>query len=98
MMASLCLPSTQARTGHGVMLVGSREDWDKYLRECLCKVPLGMRTLAPLTLIVIKMIIELPVDSRVPAPKKGQTIPTIKGFTSLILSLPRIAESSQGFV
>ena len=57
-----------------------------------------MRAPAPLTLVVIKEIIESPVDSRVPTPKKGQTIPTIEGFTLLVLALPTVAEPSPGFI
>lgn len=57
-----------------------------------------MRMLAPPTSVVTKEIIELLVDSRVPAPKKGQAILAIKDFAPLILSLTGIAEPSSGFV
>ena len=53
---------------------------------------------APPTSVIIKEIIELPVDLGLPAPKKEQTILAIEGFTPLILSLPGIVESSPGFV
>ena len=52
---------------------------------------------APPTSVVIGDIIESPVDSRVPAPKKEQTMPAIEGFSHFILSLPGIAESSPRF-
>ena len=54
--------------------------------------------LAPLTSIVIEEIIKSPMDSKVPAPKKGQAIPAIKGFTPCISSLLGIVEPSLGFV
>lgn len=79
MVASLCPLSIQVRINHSAMSVASREDWDGYLQERLCKVPLGMRMLAPPTLVVIKEIIESLVDSRVSALKKGQTILAIEG-------------------
>ena len=44
----------------------------------------------PLTLVVIKEIMESPMDSGVPVPKKGQVIPIIEGFAPLIISLPGI--------
>ena len=69
MVASVFPPSTQARTSHNAMLVGLREDWDEYLRECLCKIPP-----APLTLVVIEKIKKSPVDSGAPIPKKEKTI------------------------
>ena len=95
---SLCPPSTQARTSHRAMSIGSRKDWDEYLRECHCKVPLVMRMLAPPTSVVIEEIIESPVASGVLAPKKGQAIPTVEDFAPLILSLPGITKPSSGFV
>ena len=61
-------------------------------------VPLGMRTLAPLTSVVIEEIIESPMDSRALAPKKEQTMPAIEGFSPLILSLLGITKPSLGFV
>ena len=57
-----------------------------------------MRTPAPLTLVVIEEIIELPVDFGVLALKKEQTLSTIEGFAPLILSLLEIAELAPGFV
>ena len=54
--------------------------------------------LAPLTSIVLKEIIELPVDLGMPAPKKGHAILAIEGFAPLILSLPGIADTSLGFL
>ena len=56
-----------------------------------------MRIPVPLTLVVIEEIIESPVDLRVPAPKKGQTMPAIEGFAPLILSLLGIVKPSPGF-
>ena len=97
MATSLCPPNTQARTSHNTMLMGLRKDWDEYLQECLCKVPPRIRMLAPPTWVVIKEIIESPVDSGVSAPKKEQTLPAIEGFAPSILSLPRIAKPSPGF-
>ena len=93
MAANLYPPSTH--TSHSAMSVGSRKDGDEYLQESLCKVPPGIRMPVPQTSVVIKEIIELPVDSGLPALKKEQTI---EGFAPLILSLPGIAKSSLGFV
>ena len=80
------------------MSIGSRKDWDEYLQEQFCIVPPGMRTLAPLTSVVIKEIIESPMDLRALTPKKEQTMPAIEGFAPLILSFPRITEPSPRFV
>ena len=93
MAASLCPLSTQAGTSQNVMSVGLRKDWDKYLRECLCKIPP-----TPLTLVVIEEIIESPMDSGALASKKGKPMPAIKGFTPLVLALLAIAEPSPRFV
>ena len=41
-----------------------------------------MRIPALPTLVVIKEIVESPVDSGVPAPKKGQAIPVVEGECS----------------
>ena len=57
MAASLYPTSAQVGTSHIAMTIGSRKDKDEYLRECLCKIPP-----APLTLVVIKEIIESPMD------------------------------------
>ena len=57
-----------------------------------------MRTLVPLTSVVIEEIIEAPMVSRALAPKKEQTMPAIEGFSPLILSLLGITEPSLGFV
>ena len=54
-----------------------------------------MRTLVPPTSVVIEEIIESPVDLRLPALKKEQTI---DGFAPLILSLLGTAKSSLEFV
>ena len=62
------------------------------MQERLCKVPLGMRMLAPPTSVVIEEIKEFPVDSGVLALKKEQTMPAIEGFAPLILSLPGIVK------
>ena len=53
---------------------------------------------APPTSVIIEEIIESPVDSGVPSPKKEQTPLTIKGFAPLILSLIGIVKPSPGFV
>ena len=63
------------------MTIRSRKDWDEYLQEHLCKIPPS-----PSTSIVIKEVIESPVDSGVLAPKKGQAIPAIEGFIPLVLA------------
>ena len=89
MVASLCLPSTQAGTSHNTMTIGSRKEWDAYLRECLCKIPP-----TPLTSVFIEEITESLMDLRAPAPKKGQTTPAVEGFAPLVLALPAITESS----
>ena len=68
------------------------------MQERLCKVPLGMRMLAPSTSFVIEEVIESPMDSRVLALKKEQTMLAIEGFAPLILSLLGIAEPSLRFV
>ncbi|KAL0001390.1 hypothetical protein SO802_015171 [Lithocarpus litseifolius] len=52
----------------------------------------------PLTSVIIEEIIESLVDSGAPALKKGQAMPTIEGFTSLVLALPTIVEPSPGFI
>ncbi|KAL0008507.1 hypothetical protein SO802_010009 [Lithocarpus litseifolius] len=70
MAASLCPPSTVAGTCHNAMSIESRKDWDKYLQERLCKVPLRMRMLTPQTSVVIKEITESLVVLGMPAPKK----------------------------
>ena len=92
------MPSKYTETSHSAVTIGSRKDWDKYLQEHLCKLPPRMRTPTPLTSIVIEETTELPVDSGVPASKKEQTMPTIKGFAPLVLALPIIAKPSPGFI
>ena len=57
-----------------------------------------MKTPTPPTSVVIEEIIELAMDSGVLAPKKEQTMPTIEGFSPLILSLHGITKTSPGFV
>ena len=93
MAANLYPPSTH--TSHSAISVGSRKDGDEYLQKRLCKVPPRMRTLVPPTSVVIEEIIESPVDLRLPALKKEQTI---DGFAPLILSLLGTAKSSLEFV
>ena len=93
MAASLCPSNTQTGTSHSTMMVGSREYWDEYLQESLCKIPP-----APLTSVIIEEITESPVDSRVPAPEKGQTMPAIKGFTPLVLALLVVTKPYPGFI
>ena len=68
------------------------------MQECLCKVPPGMRTPASSTSVVIEEVIESPMDSRVLALEKEQTMLAIEGFAPLILSLLGITEPSPGFV
>ena len=50
------------------------------------------------TSVVIKEIIESPVDSRALAPKKGQAMPAIEGFTTLVLVLLAVIKPSPGFI
>ena len=66
MAVNLCPPNTQVGTTYNAMIVGSRKDWGKYLKEHLCRIPP-----APSTLVIIEEIIESPVDSKALAPKKG---------------------------
>ena len=96
MATSLCLPGLQEGTSHSAMSVGSRKDWDEYLKEHVCKVPLGMRISAPPTLVVIEEIVESSLDSEVSTPKKEQTVLDIKGFAPQILSSPKITKSLLG--
>ena len=63
------------------------------MRTLVCKIPL-----AHLTSIVIEEIIESPMDSRVPALKKGQAMLAVEGFTPLVLPVPVIAKPSPGFI
>ena len=93
MVASLCPPNTQAGTSQNTMTIGSRKDWDEYLREHLCKVPP-----APLTSIVIEETTESHMDLGAPASKKGQAMPAIEGFTPLVLALPPVEKPSLGFI
>ena len=95
---SLYLIGLLVGTGHGAMSVGCRKDWDEYLKKHVCKVPLGIRVLAPPTSVVIEEIVESSLDSKASAPKKEQAMSTIKGFAPLILSLPKITKLSPGFV
>ena len=85
MATSLCPPGLQEGTSHSAMSVGSRKDWDEYLKEHVCKVPLGIRISAPPTLVVIEEIVESSLDSEALAPKKEQLVSAIKGFSPLIL-------------
>ena len=88
------MPSKYPRgTSHSVMTIGSRKDQDEYLQERLCKIPS-----APPTLVIIEKIIESLVHSKAPAPKKGQAMPAIKGFTPLVLALPAVAKPSPRFI
>jgi len=70
-----------------MLSVGSRKDWDEYLQKCFGKV-----TSAPSSSVVIKEIIESLTDSGSSNSRKGQTLPTIEGFTPLVLALPAVAE------
>ena len=97
MAANLCPSSTKAGTSHSTMSIGSREDWDEYFEEGLSKDPLGMRTPAPPTSVVIEEITRSPMDSRVLAPKKEQILLAIEGFAPLIFSLPGVTEPSPRF-
>lgn len=80
------------------MSIGTKKDWDEYLQERLCNVPLGMKAPTPPTLVVTEDIIESPVDLVVSASKKEQTLPAIEGFAPLILSLLGIVKLVPGFV
>ena len=93
MAANLCPPNTQAGTSHSAISIGSRKDWDKYLQERLCRIPL-----APSTSIIIVEITESPVDSEALSPKKGQAMLTVEDFTPLALALPAVIELSPGFI
>ena len=93
MAASLCPPNTQTGTSHSAMIIGSRTDWDEFLQEHLCKIPPALPTS-----VVIKEIIESLMDLGAPAPKKGQAMLAIEGFTPLVLALPVVAKPSPGFI
>ena len=56
MAASQCPQATQVGTNHSAVSSGLRKDWNEYLREHLCKIPL-----APPTFVIIVEIIESPV-------------------------------------
>jgi len=58
MATSLCPLGLQAGTSHGAMSMGSRKDWDEYLKDRVCKIPLGIRTSVPLTSVFIEEIVE----------------------------------------
>ena len=83
MAAGLCTLATQSRANCNAILVGSRKDWDEYLQKRLGKV-----TSTPLSSVFIEEIIESPADSGSSDLRKGQTLPAIKGFTPLVLTLP----------
>ena len=53
---------------------------------------------ALLTSVTIEKIIESPMDLGALAQKKGQAIPTIKGFTPLVMALLVVVEPSLGFI
>lgn len=74
------------------MTVELRKDLDEYLQERLCKIP----SASPIS-VIIKEIIESPIDSEAAAIKKEQTMPAIKGFTPLVLALPTTVKPSLGF-
>ena len=93
---SLYLIGLLVGTGHGAMSMGSRKDWNEYLKKRVCKVPLGIGVLAPPTSVVIEEIVESSLDSEVSTPKKEQTILDIKGFAPQILSSPKITKSLLG--
>ena len=86
MAAKLCPLATKLGTSYNVVLVGSRKDWEKYLQKRLGKV-----TSMPPSSVVIKEIIESPVDSGSLDLGKGQAPSTIKGFTPLVLALLVVA-------
>lgn len=75
------------------MTVGLRQDRKEYLQEHLCKIPSAL-----LTSVIIEEITESPVDSVALIPKKGEAMPATKGFTPLVLALPKVVESSLGFI
>ena len=86
MAASLCPPAAQSGTSCNAISVGSRKDWDEYLLKHLGKV-----TLVPPSSVVIEELIKSPTDLGSLDSGKGQTLPTIKGFTPLVLALLAIA-------
>ena len=98
MRRSDCMPASLCPLGVQARMRMPWKDWDEYLREHICKVPLGMKTPAPPTSVIFEEIIDSFVDSRALASKKQQTMPTVKGFVPLILSLLGIVESSPGFI
>ena len=93
MATNLCLPNTQVGTSHIAMTIGSRKDLGKYLHERLCRIPP-----APSTSVIIEEITESLMDSGAPAPKKGQAMLAIEGFTPLVLALLTVVEPSLGFI
>ena len=93
MAASLCPLATQLGTSCNTISVGTRKDWDEYLQKCLGKI-----TLAPPSLVVIKKIIESPVDSKLSDSGKGQAPPAIKGFTPLVLAFPIVVRPASSSV
>ena len=93
MAAGLCPPATQSETSCNAISVESRKDWDEYLLKCLGKVT----SVLPSS-VVIKEIIESPADSGSLDSRKGQTLPTIKGFTPLVLALPAIARPTSSSI
>lgn len=70
MVISLCPLGLQEGTSHRAISLGSRKDWDEYLKDRVCKVPLRIGILAPLTSVVIEEIVESFLDLEVSAPKK----------------------------
>ena len=62
MATSLCPLGLQARTSYSAMSVGSRKDWDEYLKDYVCKVPLGIGTSVSPPLVVIEEIVESSPD------------------------------------
>ena len=85
MAASLCPLATQSGASSNAISVGLRKDWDKYLLKHL-----GQVASAPFSSVVIKEIMEPPVDPWSSHSGKGQALPTIKGFTLLVFAFPAV--------
>ena len=85
MATSLCLLATQLGTSYNAISIRSRKDWDEYLQKCHGEV-----NSVPPSSVVFEEIIESPVNSRSLDSGKGQALPAIEGFTSLVLMMPAI--------
>ena len=63
------------------------------MQERLCRIPP-----TPPTSVIIEEITKSLVDSEALAPKKGQAMLAIEGFTPLVLAFLAVVESSPGFI